>query len=67
VPRVTTIEIRIRILDNDSATRWNGGPLSSKEANEAMHKAVDAAQAAVRAEGFTILGTGYGATAVDYE
>jgi hypothetical protein len=65
---ITTIEMQFRIIDTDGARVriTTGGPLASLDAVEAMHEAVEAAQAAVKRRGFQIAGTGYGATSEEY-
>lgn len=40
--------------------RWNGGPLASDEAHEALMAGVEAFQAAVKERGLRVVRTGYG-------
>lgn len=59
-------ELNVTVADKPtSQRRWNGGPLASAEAREALLEGVEAFQAALRRRGFEIGHSGYGVTAED--
>lgn len=59
-------EVRLVALDKPTdRRRWNGGPLASKDADEALSRAVDAFRASIMGDGFTVVRTGYGVSAED--
>ena len=45
--------------------RWNGDPMPSREASDALHAGVEAFQAALRVRGFEVARTGYGVHATE--
>jgi hypothetical protein len=47
--------------------RWNGEPMASKEASDALHLAVDAFNDALKRAGFDIAHLGYGVAAEKVE
>lgn len=54
-------ELEIMAVDKPTdRRRWNGGPMASEEASEALHRAVDAFRESLIADGFKICHSGYG-------
>lgn len=47
--------------------RWNGKPMASPEATEALHKGAEALQELLHTSGFGSLHIGYGVTAEEAE
>lgn len=66
--QVATIQMELRFIDRPDGRRrvTTGGPMSSREADAAHKAAIEAAEAAVREHGFTIIGVGHGCTAAEY-
>lgn len=62
--RLVTFEMTIIAVDQPTRNRrWNGEPMPSREANEALNDAVDAARKVLTDAGFTLARTGYGCRA----
>lgn len=62
--RLVKLELYLAAVDHGSPRkRWNGKPMASEDASCAMVIAVEAAQAALRYEGFALARTSYGVTA----
>jgi hypothetical protein len=56
----------LRVVAEDTPTerrRWNGGPMASDRASEALLDAVEAFQEALRRHGFRVANSGYGVRA----
>lgn len=65
--QVAVFEVRLVAVDMPTTRRrWNGGPMASEKADDALLKAVDAFQDVIRAEGFELVRTGYGVTAEEW-
>jgi hypothetical protein len=61
---IATFELRLSAIDKPTERkRWNGGPLASPEANDALRRAVKAFRASAEADGFETVHIGYGVTA----
>lgn len=61
-------EVHATALDQPTdRRRWNGDPMASKEAHDALFEGVEAFQAALRARGFTIGNTDFGVIAREPE
>jgi hypothetical protein len=57
-------EVHAGAIDRPAARRrWNGDPMPSPEASEALHKAVEAFRESLHESGFTPASLGYGARA----
>jgi len=61
-------ELEVWALDRPSMRRrWNGDPMASPPANDALLRAVDAFTASLRHDAFQIARTGFGVRAVKPE
>lgn len=59
-------ELKVDAIDMPTERRrWNGGPLASDEAQEALLAAVEAFQDTLRRRGFRLTHSGYGVYATD--
>lgn len=61
------VEFELVVTAIDKPTerrRWNGDPMHSREASEALWRAVDVLRDHLRVEGFAIAHVGYGARAL---
>ena len=59
---LATLELRLTIIDGgEQRKRWNGDPMASREATEALTAAVKAMQETFRSQG-VLVHTGYGVT-----
>jgi hypothetical protein len=62
------LEVHMTVVDHPtSRRRWNGDPMASEDASEALNAAVNEFQCVVRNLGFDIVRTGYGVTASEAE
>jgi hypothetical protein len=66
--QIVRFEVEASALDKPTTRRrWNGGAMASKEASDALRRAVEAFQASLRADGFEIAHTGCGVVAEDVQ
>jgi hypothetical protein len=60
--QLVSFEVNLIAIDKPTdRKRWNGDPMHSEAASDALNKAVNAFQDVIRAEGFDVVNTGYGA------
>lgn len=64
--RLVTFEYHAQAADTgEHRTRWNGGPLASDKASQALSEVEGILRAALAERGFTVAHMGYGVTADD--
>lgn len=62
--QVAIFEVKVTARDKPThRRRWNGGPMASDEANDALYAAVEAFKATLREHGFDAARVGYGVSA----
>lgn len=66
--QLAIFQIRLAAIDKPTdRRRWNGGPMASDEASEALHEVVDWMQAVLEERGFEVARTTYGVHAEEIE
>lgn len=64
--QIAEFKINIQALDLPTdRRRWNGAPMASEEASEALAAAVDATQDILSEYGFQVVRTSYGVSAFE--
>ena len=61
---LATFDLEVTVIDHPSdRRRWNGEPMPSQDADEALHDAIEAVRDVLRERGFEIARSGYGVRA----
>lgn len=64
VDQLAVFEVQMTVIDHPTdRRRWNGGPMASEDATEALDAAVKAFREAIVDSGFEVVRTGYGVIA----